>query len=453
MIHLTPQQLSSYMDGELNEVSTELVRRHMGACEECTLKFAALEVQEEHLSHALVHEPGDEFFERFAAAVERQLPQSKEPGSKRGASSPANRAAALREAARSTAGSAGFPAAETKVEINPPEAMQQPAPEQKPAASRTALPRPAAAELSPAQGLGFDDETDFDDDVVTAARSADAPVSARPSTTRPSPVERPIPSAARRYSERKATPPARPTQRPAPQRRHQIGRPAPSIPWYAAAILIVIAGAAGVMASRTDPVSAWLDSHGVRRPVSRRANPASIGSGLPAASTEQEPPTRPVPEPSPGEKTPSVQATPSDDEASPPNDSESSADDFTEPEPQAAERFLTPPKDPFADLPRAALAQVRTAQHSKEAADANPSAARYEAAAAEWERTVPLLRGARQQSLGRLELASSRYRAWENAPNEDRASAAAVAIRTYLSLAPQGAPRVVAKSWLARVSP
>ena len=40
MIHLTPQQLSSYMDGELNEASTELVRRHMGACEECTLKFA-----------------------------------------------------------------------------------------------------------------------------------------------------------------------------------------------------------------------------------------------------------------------------------------------------------------------------------------------------------------------------------------------------------------------------
>jgi len=76
MIHLTPQQLSSYMDGELNEVSTELVRRHMGACEECTLKFAALEEQEEQLSHALVHEPGDDFFDRFAAEVERQLPPS-----------------------------------------------------------------------------------------------------------------------------------------------------------------------------------------------------------------------------------------------------------------------------------------------------------------------------------------------------------------------------------------
>jgi hypothetical protein len=99
-----------------------------------------------------------------------------------------------------------------------------------------------------------------------------------------------------------------------------------------------------------------------------------------------------------------------------------------------------------------ALAQVRAAQRSKDIADGNPSAARYEAAAAEWERAIPLLRGARQQSLGRLEVASSRYRAWEFAPNDDRAAAAAGAIRTYLSFAPQGAPRDVAKIWLARVS-
>ena len=451
MIHLTPQQFSSYMDGELNEVSTELVRRHMGACEECTLKFAALEEQEEHLSHALVHEPGDEFFERFAAAVERQLPQGKESASKRGATSPASRAAALREAARTAGASPALTAAESRVEA--PE-VSKPEPERKPTPPRIAAPRPAAAEPSPAEGLGFDDvgfddDAGFDDDVVTAARSADVPERERPPAPRHSPIEAPVP-AARKPLERKATPTARPVQRPAPQRRPKIRRPAPSIPWYAAAILALIAGAAGVMVSRTNPVSAWLDSHGVKNQVPSQQSPTAVGS-VPAPPTDQEPPARPAQEPAPGEKAPSVQAAPSDDEAPPPDD-ETSADDFPEPEPQAAEGFLTPSRDPFAGLPPAALGQVRLAQRRKDAADANPSTARYEAAAAEWERTIPLLGSVKQQGLGRLEIASSRYRAWESAPDESRAAAAAFAIRTYLSLAPQGAPRDVAKSWLARVS-
>jgi hypothetical protein len=76
VIHLTPQRLSSYMDGELVGL-TELVRRHMGACEECTLKFAQLEIQEDLLSKALVHDPGDEFFEQFTEAVGKQIPMAK----------------------------------------------------------------------------------------------------------------------------------------------------------------------------------------------------------------------------------------------------------------------------------------------------------------------------------------------------------------------------------------
>lgn len=107
MIHLTPQQLSSYMDGELNEASTELVRRHMGACEECTLKFASLEVQEDLLSRALVHDPGDEFFAEFTAAVERQIPTGKDSGAK-----PASLAAARPSPPRATPTPAAKPAAQ-----------------------------------------------------------------------------------------------------------------------------------------------------------------------------------------------------------------------------------------------------------------------------------------------------------------------------------------------------
>ena len=97
MIHLTPQQLSSYMDGELNEASTELVRRHMGACEECTLKFAQLEIQEDLLSKALVHDPGDEFFEQFTEAVGKQIPSTK------GSSKPSPRASIVQERAHHAA--------------------------------------------------------------------------------------------------------------------------------------------------------------------------------------------------------------------------------------------------------------------------------------------------------------------------------------------------------------
>ena len=458
MIHLTPQQLSSYMDGELNEVSTELVRRHMGVCEECTLKFAALEEQEEQLSHALVHEPGDDFFDRFAGEVERQLPAGSGP--RRGSSSPAARAAGVREAARETARKAArvaaprsspardsavaapFRAAEAKADRAA--SLPQPAPEAKPAAASLPL---------------ADDDADLDADETLAALSLDGPSDELPSAPRPSPAQRPAPEPAPRHPERKPPSPpprARAAQRPA-QRRPKIRRPAPSIPWYAALILVVIAAAAGVVASRTSTVSAWLDSHGLRSPLPNPEKPTATEPGAPA-SPDQGAPTREAPE------SPSPEGAPSGGEigsgaAQSSDNSEAGADDFVEAQPQGAERFLTSrgtepaaARDPFAALPPGPLAQVRAAQRSKAAADAQPSADRYDAAADGWERTIPLLRGARQQSLSRLELASSRYRAWESEPTARRAASAAAAIRAYLAFAPQGAPLDLIRNWLARVS-
>ena len=463
MIHLTPQQLSSYMDGELNEVSTELVRRHMGTCEECTLKFAALEEQEEQLSQALVHEPGDDFFDRFAAEVERQLPAS--PGPKRGLSSPAGRAAAVREAARAAAReqstSAPVPAAEAGAETVPerPAAATRPAPEAKPIVREPAAPTHVAP--IPAPEMPDDaDELDFDGDDAIAALTADLTSGEPDVTPTPSRARPPAPDAAPRRQEWKAPPPrqpARSAQRPVP-RRPKIRRPAPAIPWYAAVILAAIAGAAGVVVSRTDPVSAWLDSHGLRNLIPNAAKPAATDSGLPADSPDQGAPARYEPESQPGKGAPSGNES-STGAVQPDDNSETSAEDDFEPEPQAAERFLSPSsratepgaRDPFAGLSTAILAQVRAAQRSKAAADAQPSAARYDAAADEWERTIPLLRGSRQQSLSRLELASSRFRAWESEPTAGRAASAAVAIRAYLAFAPQGAPRDLVRNWLARV--
>jgi putative zinc finger protein len=422
VIHLTAQQLSSYMDGELNEVSTELVRRHMSLCEECTLKFAALEEQEERLSHALVHEPGDEFFHRFAADVELQLPTGKE-WKRGGASSPAVRAAAVREAARDSGALAPFPIEE--------DAAVPPAPVQAPIAP--AAPPPSTPAHVSVTEDDEGDESGFDDDVVLAELSAGRPASPEPPIVRP------------RLSERKApAPQTRTAPRPA-QRRPAVRRPAPSVPWYAAAILALIAGAAGVVVSHTDPVSAWLDAHNLKSLL-----PGQSATGVSTSSSEI-----------PTGQDSSTQESSSDAgggvASAGDGTSDAGSDEDFEPKPQSADWFLPPAssaigRDPFVDLPPSSLAQVRAAQRSKAAADASPSAARYEAAAAEWERTIPLLRGTRQQSLGRLELASSRYRAWENAPTEGRAAAAAAAIRTYLTLAPSGAPRDLVKNWLARVS-
>ncbi|HYR69024.1 MAG TPA: zf-HC2 domain-containing protein, partial [Candidatus Dormibacteraeota bacterium] len=298
MIHLTPQQLSSYMDGELNEVSTELVRRHMGMCEECTLKFAALEEQEEQLLHALVHEPGDDFFDRFAGDVERLLPAS---GSRRGSSSPASRAAAIREAARKAAKDAGrnaarestparAPAPQDAAALTPFGAAQ--AETSPPAAIPQPMPEPALIE----EGLPLGDESDLDADETLAALSVGRMTDEPPSISRPSPARRPAP--ALRSRERKApSPPPRARAADRPPQRPKVRRPAPSIPWYVALILAAIAGAAGVVASRTDPVSAWLDAHGLRSlfPSPERAVPAE--PELQAPPREQSAPTPEVREP------------------------------------------------------------------------------------------------------------------------------------------------------------
>ena len=300
------------------------------------------------------------------------------------------------------------------------------------------------------------EDSDADADETLAALSVGRPMDEAPLMSRPSPARRPAPDPPPRPPERKApSPPPRARSAQRPPQRPRVRRPAPSIPWYAALILAMIAGAAGVVVSRTDPVSAWLDAHGLRRLLPHSETPAPAEPEIQTPSPEQTSPARDLPESQPGKGTQSGGETGSSEARSSDN-SDAAADDFVEPQPQAAERFLpsrnTEPRDPFAGLPPAPLAQVRAAQRSKAAADAQPSADRYDAAAEEWERTIPLLRGARQQSLSRLELATSRYRAWESEPTPGRASSAAASIRAYLAFAPQGAPRDLVRNWLARVT-
>jgi hypothetical protein len=82
VIHLTAHQLSTYLDRELPESSTELVRRHLEGCAECSLRFGAFREQEAILDRVLTHDPGEDFFSGFADRVlgrGRSQPSALEP--------------------------------------------------------------------------------------------------------------------------------------------------------------------------------------------------------------------------------------------------------------------------------------------------------------------------------------------------------------------------------------
>lgn len=73
MKHLTHDQLSARLDGELHGRAAEEAERHLAACAECREALAELTAQEAVLRPALTHDPGEAYFESFAARVEDRV--------------------------------------------------------------------------------------------------------------------------------------------------------------------------------------------------------------------------------------------------------------------------------------------------------------------------------------------------------------------------------------------
>lgn len=69
MKHLTDEQLSAYMDGATRGREAEELNRHLADCQPCREALAELAAQDESLGPALSHDPGDAYFETFAARV------------------------------------------------------------------------------------------------------------------------------------------------------------------------------------------------------------------------------------------------------------------------------------------------------------------------------------------------------------------------------------------------
>jgi anti-sigma factor RsiW len=75
MSHLTPDQLSAYVDQALDEAEREAAEQHLATCMECLHELADVARLQRELEHALVRDPGDAYFETFADRV-RPFPDS-----------------------------------------------------------------------------------------------------------------------------------------------------------------------------------------------------------------------------------------------------------------------------------------------------------------------------------------------------------------------------------------
>jgi hypothetical protein len=285
----------------------------------------------------------------------------------------------------------------------------------------------------------------------------------------------------------------------------------PAIPWYAAAILVVIAGSVGVMISRTPlvpalrivaPPAASPGTEGQAAPeaptdptlasepeASVPPLPALVEETGPVAAPHEEMPA-PVTAPEPSPPAPVTPTAPTKaaraQAASPaPKKTAGQEPDRLVPEPMktfvpvtrvvtvvetlgvapAAPKRIAPRKPPILKQsspeliepdPLTAAAEdltlrVQVARHATAHADEDPTAANYEAAAEKWEAIVSDLRGQPAQPRARYQLAAARFHAWEVHPNAQRAASAVAALRLCLVFTGPGAERDSAKAWLARL--
>jgi negative regulator of sigma E activity len=73
MTHLTPEQLSAFMDGGLPARENAAAAAHVESCEACRAALASLRADDAALAGALTDDPGDAYFATFAARVAERV--------------------------------------------------------------------------------------------------------------------------------------------------------------------------------------------------------------------------------------------------------------------------------------------------------------------------------------------------------------------------------------------
>jgi hypothetical protein len=110
-------------------------------------------------------------------------------------------------------------------------------------------------------------------------------------------------------------------------------------------------------------------------------------------------------------------------------------------------------KDVFAGLTAPVRALVRDAQTATSQAEARRSAPRYDAAAGKWERALSRIEPGPAEVEARFQLATARYQSWRLAPTTARTRAASATIAAFLAIAPEGPQRENALRWREAVKP
>ena len=427
MIHLTVQQLSSYLDGQLVGSASDNVQSHLAACRDCSTRFTLLERIESILSESLSIDPGEEFFRELETEVGSRI---RERGQRdKDLSTPAVSARYLERPVQAGA-------ANGRTEVRPANSRTDARASGSRAEERAASQRPDART---GERRALDRANDH--------RAADT------RSERVAPLGRAEPA----------------PYRPTPKRSN-------SGAWLAFAALAVVAGSVGVVVSRTSFVSAWITPHLGLGPEERSlASRALSQPATPETTATEAPAVEPPGDPTPSDtdatprhdwnpwEPPSSHTSTADDEMAPNSDSDSGDDQADSPEPStmrgdeviatpdSSRRSRTTAADPFRALGTESLGPVRAAQQLSDMANADPTAARFETAADGWERALDTMGGVPEQVAVRQLLSDALFRAWQAGPTRARAEAAKSALKTYLLFAPSGWEREQAKSRLTKL--
>jgi anti-sigma factor RsiW len=420
VIHVTVQQLSSYLDDQLVGGSADIVRQHLTACPECDAKLGALSRMDAALTRTLSHDPGEDVYRR----LEREIASALGPDV-------------------STKAEEILAAAPARVAAPPA------------APSRPAAPRPTSTTRGTATG--------------------------RPSGPTPSPNVREVPATA--WTPNTTRAPASAPDEPRRERGSSAGTwiAVFSLALIAGSVGVVVSHSGTVQgwldslvsnpnfstggkpgtppteaAAVTDSLAMWdstAASFEIAGPPDVELDPQAVASG----HTESVPV---LPKP-PGrlggsEGTDDEWDTDSFAEESSPVPQTMRGDEvMASPDAAAASgraRGGSRRDDPYANLRPEAQASVREAERVHQQTLFQPTAEQFDMAALRWEKALEGMSGPEQVTV-RGRLADARFRAWELGPTDQRADAALAAIRSYLLFAPPGIGREESKARLERITP
>ncbi|HET9251392.1 MAG TPA: zf-HC2 domain-containing protein [Candidatus Eisenbacteria bacterium] len=469
MIHVTIQQLSSYLDEQLAEGSADLVRQHLAECPECETRLGTLSRMDAALTQALSHDPGEDLYRTLEREIAAALGADAASKAKEILEDASTKASAPPRVPTSTAGAARpnrpFATSASGAAVSKASGSTQ---------NRQSVRDVPATAWTPSAGRG------------TAGRGTTERGTTGRGTAGRSTTERG--TAGRRTAARVPDPPR--------------SKGSSAGPWVAVLSLAVIAGSVGVVVSHSGAVQGWLDSL-ISNPnftVPKPGDPApgtATAPGVPdptatdsagatvdvMAIVEATPGTDATPEPATGTNTSTSASAPLPPPPPRAPRATSTADSDVEPFDDGGNEFSeeetmpqTPQSmradeamatfgssagsgrgpggdrktDPYAGLRPESQAAVREAERVHQQTLLHPTAEQFEGAAARWERALEGVSGPEQVTI-RGRLADARYRAWEAGPTSERADAAISAIRSYLLFAPPGSAREEARARLARL--